>query len=119
MLVISRKPGERVHIGDDIQVAILEISGSRVVIGIAAPREIAIRRVGPMSYGDPPATGEVAPAERGTAALDAPQPEIEFEYRYIDAADMPQAPMPRSPVVRVKRSRLKMAPLADAMIATG
>jgi carbon storage regulator len=49
MLVISRKPGEKLRIGDNVEVTVLEISGSRVVLGIDAPREIAIRRVGSAS----------------------------------------------------------------------
>ncbi|MEI8297045.1 MAG: carbon storage regulator [Pseudomonadota bacterium] len=102
MLVISRKPGERVHIGDEIQVAILEISGSRVVIGIAAPREIAIRRVGLMDSVEPKPSARPEAFEE-----DPPQPEIELEYRHMDAADLAQASESRSPVVRVKRSRLK------------
>ena len=117
MLVISRKPGERVHIGDDIQVAILEISGSRVVIGIAAPREIAIRRVGPLDSVEPKPNARPVAVEE-----DPPQPKIEFEYRYMDAADLPQEPESRAPVVRVKRSRLKgvlRETVDDPLAATG
>ncbi len=116
MLVISRKPGERVHIGEDIQVAILEITGSRVVIGIAAPREIAIRRVGPIPYenADAPVVAQ-APA----LAVDPPQPDMQYEYREMDIADLQDAAR-RGPVVRIKRSRLKVVPdLPEVTAATG
>ena len=44
MLVITRKPGERICLGDDVTVTVLEISGSTVRIGIEAPAEIPIYR---------------------------------------------------------------------------
>jgi len=113
MLVISRKPGERVHIGEDIQIAILEISGSRVVVGIAAPREIPIRRVGPMGY-------DGAPGEAAADVEDAPsQPDVQFEVRQMDAADLQEAAK-RTPIMRVKRSRLKAVQagmLADPLVS--
>jgi len=44
MLVLSRKPGESVHIGDEVKVTVLSISGKQVRIGIEAPAEIAVHR---------------------------------------------------------------------------
>ena len=44
MLVIRRRSGESVWIGDKVEVEILEIEGSQVKIGIRAPREIAVVR---------------------------------------------------------------------------
>lgn len=44
MLVLSRKQGERITIGDNIEIVISEVSGGRVRIGINAPREVSIRR---------------------------------------------------------------------------
>jgi carbon storage regulator len=44
MLVISRRPGESVFIGDDIEVELLEISHSQVKLGIRAPRSIPVLR---------------------------------------------------------------------------
>jgi carbon storage regulator len=44
MLVISRRPGESVFIGDDIEVELLEISHSQVKLGIRAPRQIPVLR---------------------------------------------------------------------------
>jgi carbon storage regulator len=44
MLVIARKPGERICLGDDITVTVLEISGSSVRLGIDAPAEVQIYR---------------------------------------------------------------------------
>lgn len=44
MLVLTRKPGERVLIGDDIVVTILDTRGDGIRIGIDAPRGIRIQR---------------------------------------------------------------------------
>jgi carbon storage regulator len=44
MLVITRKSGERVCLGDDVTVTVLEISGSTVRLGIEAPAEVPIYR---------------------------------------------------------------------------
>lgn len=44
MLVLSRKPGERILIGDDIAVTIVRIGPNNVRIGIDAPRSMNIVR---------------------------------------------------------------------------
>lgn len=45
MLVLSRRNGETISLPDhDIHIRVLRVSGSRVQIGIDAPKEIAIRR---------------------------------------------------------------------------
>jgi len=44
MLVLSRKPGESVTIGDEVRITVLSISGKQVRIGIEAPAEIAVHR---------------------------------------------------------------------------
>ena len=44
MLVLSRKAMERIQIGDNVVVTVLEIHGNKARIGISAPREIRIRR---------------------------------------------------------------------------
>ena len=42
MLVLSRKPSERIHIGDNIIITVVRVSGQTVRIGIDAPKEIRI-----------------------------------------------------------------------------
>ncbi len=44
MLIITRRPGEKLMIGDDIVVEIMEVSGSSVRVGIAAPRSVPVYR---------------------------------------------------------------------------
>jgi carbon storage regulator len=43
-LILSRKEGEKIRIGDDIEVVVVEIRGSQIVIGIKAPVNIAVDR---------------------------------------------------------------------------
>ena len=44
MLILTRKLGESITIGDDIKIQILEIKGKQVRIGIDAPRKYSIHR---------------------------------------------------------------------------
>ena len=44
MLVLSRRQGEQIAIGENIQVLILKVKGDKVRIAIQAPYEVAIRR---------------------------------------------------------------------------
>lgn len=44
MLMLSRKPGEKVVIDDRIIVEVVEVRGDRVRLGFTAPRGIPIRR---------------------------------------------------------------------------
>lgn len=44
MLVLSRKNGESIRLGDDIEVTVCQIRGQRVRLAISAPAEVSIRR---------------------------------------------------------------------------
>jgi carbon storage regulator len=44
MLVLTRKSGEKVTIGDDVVVSILEIKGTQIKLGIEAPRGVQVHR---------------------------------------------------------------------------
>ncbi|MDJ0338873.1 carbon storage regulator CsrA [Cryobacterium sp. PH31-O1] len=44
MLVLTRKPGEKILIGDDIVITVLDARGDSVRIGIDAPRGVKIQR---------------------------------------------------------------------------
>ncbi|MGB4018883.1 MAG: carbon storage regulator CsrA [Syntrophomonadaceae bacterium] len=44
MLVLSRKKGQSIIIGDNIEITVVEIQGDTVRIGVNAPREVAIHR---------------------------------------------------------------------------
>lgn len=44
MLILTRKPGESLYIGDDIKITIVEIKGHQIRVGIDAPTELRIYR---------------------------------------------------------------------------
>jgi carbon storage regulator len=44
MLVLTRKSGEAINVGDDITVTVLEVRGSQVRLGIQAPLNVIIHR---------------------------------------------------------------------------
>ena len=44
MLVLSRKKGESIVIGDDIVVTIVEVRGDKIRLGIEAPRDVPVHR---------------------------------------------------------------------------
>lgn len=44
MLVLSRKKGESIIIGDNIEISIIDIQGDTIRLGINAPREVQIYR---------------------------------------------------------------------------
>ena len=44
MLVLSRKEDERIVLGDNIVVTILEIRGDKVRVGIEAPKDMEVHR---------------------------------------------------------------------------
>jgi len=46
MLVLTRRLGERIAIGDDVRVEILSVRNGQVRVGVAAPRDVPITRVG-------------------------------------------------------------------------
>jgi carbon storage regulator len=44
MLILSRRPGESLTIGDDVVVTVVGVSGNQIRLGITAPREVRVLR---------------------------------------------------------------------------
>jgi len=44
MLILTRRIGETLNIGDDVQVTVLGIKGNQARIGINAPKEVPVHR---------------------------------------------------------------------------
>lgn len=44
MLILSRKVGETIHVGDSVTVTVLGVARGQVKIGIEAPRDLTVHR---------------------------------------------------------------------------
>ena len=44
MLILTRRVGETIKIGEDITVTVLGVKGNQVRIGVGAPRNVAVHR---------------------------------------------------------------------------
>ena len=61
MLVLSRRVGESIRVGDDVTITVTSIDGNRVRIGIEAPKHIDIVR------------SELIPQESSTPRVSLPE----------------------------------------------
>ena len=69
MLILTRRPGEAILIGEDIEILVKEVGRNHVRLGINAPRTVTIRRVETLNR--PPRASDDdpdAPAEQDTEA---------------------------------------------------
>lgn len=44
MLILTRKTGESLLVGDDVEITVLSIRGNQVKLGVKAPQEISVHR---------------------------------------------------------------------------
>lgn len=44
MLILTRRAGETLTIGDDVAITVLGVKGNQVRLGIKAPKEVAVHR---------------------------------------------------------------------------
>jgi len=44
MLVLSRRLGETLYVGDDIQIVVLGTNGNQVRLGVKAPKNVSVHR---------------------------------------------------------------------------
>lgn len=44
MLILTRRPGEVIKIGDDINILVISINGNQIKIGIDAPKDTPVHR---------------------------------------------------------------------------
>ena len=77
MLVLSRKVGERIHIGNDVFVEVRRIAGNRVTLAMNAPKNVRILR------------GELLEAAREFDVLD----DAPVDEAAIDTVFMKQSPL--------------------------
>ena len=81
MLVLSRKEGEKLVIGDNITLVVSKISGNRVTLGIEAPADVKIIR------------GELSDSPKGRRPSTSGGPVCVLEmHRYTDSGIIGTAP---------------------------
>lgn len=44
MLILTRRVGETVYVGDDVTITVLAVKGNQVRVGINAPKSVAVHR---------------------------------------------------------------------------
>jgi len=44
MLILTRRPGESIQVGEEIEISVLEIRGNQVRLGINAPADVLVLR---------------------------------------------------------------------------
>jgi carbon storage regulator len=69
MLVLSRRAGESIVIGDDVTVSILEVRGDVVRVGISAPRSVAVHRAELLEQLEESNRQAASPSEDAVASL--------------------------------------------------
>jgi carbon storage regulator len=74
MLVLTRKPGEKIIIGNNICLQVVALGRNRVQLGITAPAEMPIRREEPGRVPDCPKGLDPCPAESQDATADQGPP---------------------------------------------
>lgn len=69
MLVLSRRVGESIVVGDDVTVTVLEVRGDVVRIGIDAPRSVAVHRAELLEELEESNIAAASPSDDAIAAL--------------------------------------------------
>jgi carbon storage regulator len=69
MLVLSRRVGESIVIGDEVTITVLEVRGDVARIGIRAPRSIAVHRAELLAEVEETNTAAASPSAEAIASL--------------------------------------------------
>ena len=69
MLVLSRRAGESVVVGDNVTITILEVRGDVVRVGIDAPRSVAVHRAELLQELESSNREAASPSEQAVASL--------------------------------------------------
>jgi carbon storage regulator len=89
MLILTRRAGEALRIGDEIEVTVMAVNGSQVRIGISAPRDIAVDReeIAERKRRDREAAGTSVAARTAPSKM---APSVTFKAPRRERADTPE-----------------------------
>ncbi|MGA7537641.1 MAG: carbon storage regulator CsrA [Steroidobacteraceae bacterium] len=76
MLILTRRVGETVMIGDDVTITVLGVKGNQVRVGINAPKSIAVHREEIYERIKREHAAEAAAEKQNTGAGFAPSPTV-------------------------------------------
>jgi carbon storage regulator len=111
MLILTRRAGERVVIGDDVLVTVMEVSGQTVRLGIAAPQGLPIyreeiwlavkeenRAAADAAADDLPLEAPLPPAASASQMVDAAPAGQTVDGQAVEAAPVGEPGGPQRPV---------------------
>jgi carbon storage regulator len=112
MLTLTRREGESIAIGDDIEITIVDVGRGKVRVGIVAPRHLAILRsevLGRIVEENQRAAGALSPkpedgAQAGRIVFDHGLPGLRDHHAFI-LADVPGFPRAAWPRLGVRSAR--------------
>jgi carbon storage regulator len=81
MLVLSRKSGEKVCIGKDITITVVELKGDRMRIGIDAPDQVVILREELVNSREPPSTHSLSSSVDENRSIRADEVALHSHHR--------------------------------------
>jgi carbon storage regulator len=110
VLVLTRKPGQLVHIGSDIVVTVLESRGGQIRLGISAPRDLPVHRDEALDRYQDVLEIETTPAVASFEPAPAPAP---LRARRPRPSLAPQPPLDEPIAPEGRRAR--RAPLSDRL----
>jgi len=102
MLILSRRESECIHLGDDIVLTIVRVSGEKVRIGVEAPPHIKILRnelelsKPSQASSESDVTGVTMPTELASPVKATPE--------LVATIQIPTPPAPRKVPIQVKRA---------------
>ncbi len=101
MLVLTRKPQEKIRIGDGITITVIKTKGSGVRLGIEAPADVPVLRGELLAARDSFSTGQPAKEQQATG-----QPAAGQQQSASDAEPVAKPADSEVQFTRVKRSRV-------------
>jgi carbon storage regulator len=95
MLVLSRKPGEALRVGEEVEITVVEVKGEMVRLGIQAPRHVQVWR---KELWEAIVAENIKAAQEAAAAT----PETPVPVIPVPAMSVPTMSVPAIPVIPAK-----------------